>query len=563
MSDTHERPPRARVISQRQHGLSVCTCGAGHDESDDDDAAYAQSDYRWRSPAVDGMPLAEVQRNIADAASRTPVKVPPAPRSVVSSADGYDSFENTSNKKKRKIPLSSGGPSPHASSLSADLAHMGISPRDGSDDVDGLDAGKIRSRHNHHEQYPGSGVTLTTQSRPRQNRHNNKSDQRAMGAALAAARATDDETAYTSQLSASSRGGNWTGQGKQFKSDGISLVHSIQPHITNLSLLEDAQDFDENGSHPEHHSSTGQVNGDTSARRLPVSSPKTQFTFTCQGEESSNVVWPLQHTIPPRIPDGPPSRSGRYRPTGHHHPQTAHGQHQHSNHSHNGGSATPLDRPPPSNHHQYDNSMPPPRPRRRRRPSKEYALAAQHRAIAQEYTNYHHKTSKDSMWICEFCEYEDIFGCPPAALIRLYEIKDRAERQRINERRRLLEKAKMKNRKGKKGVKNGKGHDAAHASPLDPGAIGDLPLPPDPLLADDGYYDDYADDGYDPMNPHIGLDESRVDEELRVREEQYRKLASGSSRDIVTPNETKQNAKAAAAPSSSASASAHAPAARA
>ena len=57
------------------------------------------------------------------------VEGPPA-RSTASSndsVDGYDSFENTNNKKKRKIPTSgiSGG---HHSTLSAEMANMGISP---------------------------------------------------------------------------------------------------------------------------------------------------------------------------------------------------------------------------------------------------------------------------------------------------------------------------------------------------------------------------------------------------------------------------------------------------
>ncbi|KAH0398145.1 hypothetical protein KCU89_g7544, partial [Aureobasidium melanogenum] len=60
------------------------------------------------------------------------------------------------------------------------------------------------------------------------------------------------------------------------------------------------------------------------------------------------------------------------------------------------------------------------------------------------------------MWICEFCEYEDIWGVRPEALIRQYEIKDRKERQKAEERRRLLEKAKQKNRKGKKNNAKGK-----------------------------------------------------------------------------------------------------------
>ena len=61
---------------------------------------------------------------------------PPIPQSTASSGDsvdGYDSFENTNNKKKRKIPTSGslGGPQ---LSLSADMAQMGISS---SRDFDG------------------------------------------------------------------------------------------------------------------------------------------------------------------------------------------------------------------------------------------------------------------------------------------------------------------------------------------------------------------------------------------------------------------------------------------
>lgn len=56
--------------------------------------------------------------------SKVPMSV--SASSPQDSVDGYDSFENTNNKKKRKIPTSgiSGG---HHSSLSAEMAHMGIS----------------------------------------------------------------------------------------------------------------------------------------------------------------------------------------------------------------------------------------------------------------------------------------------------------------------------------------------------------------------------------------------------------------------------------------------------
>lgn len=54
---------------------------------------------------------------------------PPIPQSAASSndsVDGYDSFENTNNKKKRKIPTS-GSLGNHQSSLSAEMAQMGLS----------------------------------------------------------------------------------------------------------------------------------------------------------------------------------------------------------------------------------------------------------------------------------------------------------------------------------------------------------------------------------------------------------------------------------------------------
>lgn len=100
---------------------------------------------------------------------------------------------------------------------------------------------------------------------------------------------------------------------------------------------------------------------------------------------------------------------------------------------------------------------------RRRTAEKEYVAAARQRRQQQEFRNYHHPPAPEDVWICEFCEYERIFGTPPTALIRQYEIKDRRIRKQEAERRRLLEKAKMKGRKGKKGSKvSAKAASAAH-----------------------------------------------------------------------------------------------------
>jgi hypothetical protein len=53
----------------------------------------------------------------------------PAPSSVTSSVDGYDSFENTSNKKKRKIPSAADSALNSAHGLVADI---GSNPSPGS-----------------------------------------------------------------------------------------------------------------------------------------------------------------------------------------------------------------------------------------------------------------------------------------------------------------------------------------------------------------------------------------------------------------------------------------------
>jgi hypothetical protein len=97
----------------------------------------------------------------------------------------------------------------------------------------------------------------------------------------------------------------------------------------------------------------------------------------------------------------------------------------------------------------------------RRRTGKEYLIAARQRREQQKWRNDHHPIPKEDQWTCEFCEYEQIFGTPPVALIKQYEIKDMHARKQEAERRRLLEKAKMKGRKGKKGGKAAKANPTA------------------------------------------------------------------------------------------------------
>lgn len=113
----------------------------------------------------------------------------------------------------------------------------------------------------------------------------------------------------------------------------------------------------------------------------------------------------------------------------------------------------------------------------RRRAARDLHIQARKRREETTRQNWLHPQKPEDLWICEFCEYERIFGYPPVALIRQYEIKDRKLRQQEEERRRVWEKAKARSRKGKKGKmppKNNNGNnnvhnqttDAHHAPPM-------------------------------------------------------------------------------------------------
>lgn len=182
------------------------------------------------------------------------------------------------------------------------------------------------------------------------------------------------------------------------------------------------------------------------------SSVKTQFTFTCESDSAKSMVWsdqsPLSRwdkdtTLDPRSRI---SQNGRDFAT-------------------QGTQTSPnMASQPGDNIAQQPGAsqQPPQQPKKPRRPlSKQYAIAARERRLRQEYSNYHHPSKEEDMWICQFCEFESLFGRPPQHLIRQYEAKDRRERKRLAEKRRLLDKAKMKGRKGKKGNKNPKNSNAA------------------------------------------------------------------------------------------------------
>lgn len=120
------------------------------------------------------------------------------------------------------------------------------------------------------------------------------------------------------------------------------------------------------------------------------------------------------------------------------------------------------DMPPAGTSHQPAQSL----RKTRHQLDRELKTAARHRRQAAADNFYHNPPKFEDLWICEFCEYERIFGEPPKALIRDYEIKDRRHRREEADRKRLLEKAKAKSRKSKKASKAlNKGAASGHPHP--------------------------------------------------------------------------------------------------
>lgn len=185
----------------------------------------------------------------------------------------------------------------------------------------------------------------------------------------------------------------------------------------------------------------GQENVGVLDQQVKQAHTNSQFTFTCEGE-AKGVTFPEQSLYSPgysqRANHAAPGQPG---PSQKHTTQASQTATSVPAQSGQQGTATAG----------IANAQEK-KPRRRR--GDVYALAARQRKLQQEYNNLQHPPSSEDIWICEFCEYESIFGQPPHALIRQYEIKDRKERRRLAEKRRLLEKAKLKGRKGRKQSKN-------------------------------------------------------------------------------------------------------------
>ncbi|KAF5019698.1 hypothetical protein F66182_8295 [Fusarium sp. NRRL 66182] len=387
--------------------------GAGLLDGDDEEAALRSTLVARSPPEI----LTRAAQRSTKPGQARPNQQPPL--SATSSADGYDSFENSNNKKKRKIPSAGDATLNGTHALNNEIGSLAISASTGTPPTNETVNDITYSHSNVH---PSTGSFTTNNqgiSGPGRGRLGRSRNGR-------------------SPLRALSDGNNtWAGRGpKTTEPQWVSGEQSsgiISNAIANAEKLR--PQGQENVSLLQKHSVT--------TKSAPES---TQFTFTCDSQVPGTIQWPGKC-----ISRGGGGDAGVLtRPKGHT------GKHSMSTQAALGtspGMAQSNGVHPDSASNAASRGSGSSRRQSKRQLEKALDTAARRRRqIAAEKRRASPPNPADA-WICEFCEYEEIFGEPPRALIRNYEIKDRRRRQEEADRKRLLEKAKAKSRKGKKSGK--------------------------------------------------------------------------------------------------------------
>ncbi|KAI1915228.1 hypothetical protein LOZ64_003580 [Ophidiomyces ophidiicola] len=352
--------------------------------------------------------------------------------------DGYDAFENTNNKKKRKIPTS-GGLGCH-SSLSTDILSISPSsaPAVNSRPLEECSGNAAYYASSHAISPPSSGISGSGRGRFGRNAVRSGSGRTSSGS-------------FPVNWPSHRPGGNRRDVPSPSQEQFGAAKHHDQGIIS--TAIANAAAFS---------AMSTQTKEATSLLDQPLkpAPAKTQFTFTCESDSSKGMAsWPM-HSVYPPIQQHRPTFQPTARPGSGQRRFSTQGTQTSPNVT---SQVNQQSQPAPS--HPTQAAPPPAQGKKARRsPRAVYAFAARQRRLQQQYTNLHHPPNIEDIWICEFCEYESIFGHPPEALIRQYEIKDRKERRRLAEKRRLLEKAKLKGRKGKKQPKYA-GKNAAAQQP--------------------------------------------------------------------------------------------------
>jgi len=450
--------------------------GEDNDSEEDNHELAYRGRYSRHSPDNYGRSYRYVSKPEASKYTK-----PDPPASTTSSADGYDSFENTNNKKKRKIPTP-GDAGLNGMHLSNDLAMLGISPAV-EDSLSRDDAGNI-------SQYYVNGAAVSDKgiSGPGRGRYGRVRNGRSPLRTL-----SDASTYGTNGRTPKQRQAQWSPSEPTSPSSFTESVLTFSDENTGIisTAIANAEKLPVTPSRGQENVSLLQQQA--SKKASPASA---QFTFTCDSQVPGTIAWP-----------GPDHTKANM-----HQSSAAKAMSTHATQTSPRTSipGPPRQGAPPLLQAPKQNGKSAATPKKtRRRTGKEYLIAARQRREQQEYQNYHHPPAPEDEWICEFCEYERIFGSPPEALIKQYEIKDRRIRKQEAERRRLLEKAKMKGRKGKKGSKMAtKGpavnHDRSQQHPVQHPVDRNSNHGQSQGTQSEEYYEDEYDDDYsheDPLPP--------------------------------------------------------------
>ncbi|KAI1475789.1 hypothetical protein F4774DRAFT_395884 [Daldinia eschscholtzii] len=413
-----------------------------------------------------------------------------APPSTASSADGYDSFENSNNKKKRKIPTA-GETILNGTHVLNDLGALGVSSPAATGDEGSLDHfGSGSAAYYQSGGLATGGQGISGPGRGRYGRvRNGRSPLRTL----------------------SDPNSNWGNRAPNKVRPG-GVQYPSQPTGENSGIISSAIASAEKLQVPQGQENISLLQQETSAKSSPTSSAQFTFTFDSQNP----VSWPGSDPAPPNM--GPSN-----------HMTQSHSDYRTSYNSHGSRSQNGSGPPPdgPGSMHGGTNATDneatkgaaqgnaPPKKSKRRGNS--LIQAAKQRRRETEYQNFHHPPAPEDIWICEFCEYERIFGRPPVALIRQYEIKDRRRRREEAERRRLLEKAKMKSRKGKKANKMSAKNNTNPSDRNLASTAGHAPPPPHPNDHDedqsshhDQVHEEDQENGYDSEG-HYGEEILEID----------------------------------------------------
>ncbi|KAI0161998.1 hypothetical protein GGR57DRAFT_308559 [Xylariaceae sp. FL1272] len=379
------------------------------------------------------------------------------PPSTASSVDGYDSFENTNNKKKRKIPIAGESVLNGAHALS-DTAGLVMPSHPAGGESEG-DASPTATAYHQSGGLVSNGQGISGPGRGRFGRI--ASNSRVPLRALADAN------------------GSFPGRNMKVRPGS---QHSVTPAETSgiiSTAIASAEKLpvpsgQENISLLQQHQQPQPI------KSSPNSS--TQFTFTFGSHNP--VSWPGSDPIPHNMNS---SNTGATRATPAPSAAARGGQSHHGMPSNSAGPSDIQGGSHVPNEHAERGTQETSSSKKSKRRNNSLLRAANQRRREKELSNLHNPPTDDDWYLCIFCEYERIFGVPPRSLIKSYEVKDRRRRHDEAERRRLLEKAKSKSRKGKKA---NKAPQKSEATPTDQNSVStnDTQVPPPPPPLEDDVY---------------------------------------------------------------------------